>query len=319
MCMKSKMFALKDIFNIYKGKRLTKEDMIEGETNYISAISDDNGIRQKIGQEPIFEPNCITINYNGSVGETFYQIKPFWASDDVNVLYLKNQILNEKIAMYLITVIKANKYKFSYGRKWTLDKMLDTEIPLPVNDNDDIDWNLIEQAVDNLKNKHISTNIEISNEKLNLSNWKQFQIKEHFDCEICESEDFGNVEKGLLKFIGRTSFNNGVQGFVNSDIITNGKCITLGMVGSFSPFWQEDDFVASQNILNLRNENLNKYNALFVISCLKKLIKGKHSYNRPIQKQKFINETISLPTKNNEPDWQFMEDYIKSLPYADRI
>lgn len=33
--------------------------------------------------------------------------------------------------MFIITVIKANKYRFSYGRKWTLEKMKDTIIKLP--------------------------------------------------------------------------------------------------------------------------------------------------------------------------------------------
>ena len=177
MSMKSKMFSLNEIFDIYKGKRLTKVDMVDGDTNYIGAISDDNGIREKIGQEAIFKPNCITINYNGSVGESFYQIKPFWASDDVNVLYLKNKELNEKIAMYLITIIKANKYKFSYGRKWTLDKMMNTEIPLPVYDNGTIDWNLIEETIDNLKSKHITTSIKRHDKKICIDNWEQFQIK----------------------------------------------------------------------------------------------------------------------------------------------
>jgi hypothetical protein len=35
------------------------------------------------------------------------------------------------IAMFLITVIKANKYRFGYGRKWTLEKMKETVIKLP--------------------------------------------------------------------------------------------------------------------------------------------------------------------------------------------
>ena len=154
---------------------------------------------------------------------------------------------------------------------------------------------------------------------MDFLSWKEFKIRDIFNCEICKSEDFGSLEAGNTLFVGRTSFNNGVQGFVDSDNLTKGQCITLGMVGSFFPFWQEKDFVASQNILNIRNLKLNKFNALFVISCLNKLIRGKHSYNRPIQKQKFINEIISLPVKDKEPDWDYMEDYIKSLPYADRI
>ena len=43
-----------------------------------------------------------------------------------------------------------------------------------------------------------------------------------------------------------------------------------------------------------------------------------------ITKQKNVfkekNIYVNLPvTPEGEPDWQFMEDYIKSLPYGDRI
>lgn len=317
--MKIKMFALKDIFNIFKGKRLTKADMISGDTNYLGAISDNNGIREKIGQEPIFKGNCITINYNGSVGETFYQIKPFWASDDVNVLFLKDKILTKNIALYLVTIIKANKYRFSYGRKWTLEKMLETEIPLPIDENNCIDWVYMENFITKLHHKEITTNNLEKLKTLNFTKWEEYKLSDIFDCKICESEDFGNLDSGNKIFIGRTAFNNGVQGFVESDNVTHGNCITIGMVGTFIPFWQEKDFISSQNILNLRNNNLNKYTALFVITCIKSLIKGKYSYNRPIQKQKFINEVLMLPTKNSEPDWEYMENYIKALPYGDKI
>ena len=33
--------------------------------------------------------------------------------------------------MFLITVMKANKYRFGYGRKWTIEKMKETIIKLP--------------------------------------------------------------------------------------------------------------------------------------------------------------------------------------------
>jgi len=124
-------YTLGELFRFHKGKRLTKEDMIKGTVNFIGAISENNGVRQFIDVEPMFEPNCITVNYNGSVGEAFYQFEPFWASDDVNVLYANGWELNKHIAMFIITVIKANRYKFSYGRKWTLEKMKESVIKLP--------------------------------------------------------------------------------------------------------------------------------------------------------------------------------------------
>ncbi len=125
-------YLLGDLFDFQKGKRLTKADMLPGNVNFLGAISENNGIREKIATDFFWNPNCITINYNGSVGEAFYQKEPFWASDDVNVLYAKDfWKLNQYIAMFIITVIKANKYRFGYGRKWTLEKMKDTMIKLP--------------------------------------------------------------------------------------------------------------------------------------------------------------------------------------------
>lgn len=127
-------YQIGQLFCIKKGKRLTKANMIEGTDNFIGAIDNNNGVRQKICAENLFEPNCITVNYNGSVGEAFYQSKPFWASDDVNVLYPKNWDLNKYIGLFIATVIKAERHKYNYGRKWIKEKMLKSVIKLPSRD-----------------------------------------------------------------------------------------------------------------------------------------------------------------------------------------
>ena len=46
-------FRLGDIFEIHKGKRLTAEDQTEGNTIYIGAIDDNNGVTAYIGQVAI--------------------------------------------------------------------------------------------------------------------------------------------------------------------------------------------------------------------------------------------------------------------------
>ncbi|MDM2859068.1 restriction endonuclease subunit S [Citrobacter sp. Cpo071] len=145
-----KEFPMKDIFNFSKGKRLTKEDMVEGDLNFIGAISDNNGVRQLIENKPTHRGNCITVNYNGSVGEAFYQKNDFWASDDVNVLTLKNKELNIFLGVFLCTIIRTNKLKFGYGRKWTLEKMKDTFIRLPVDINNNPDWDYMESYISSL-------------------------------------------------------------------------------------------------------------------------------------------------------------------------
>lgn len=144
-----KFFKYAEAFEIKKGKRLTKEDFIEGTTPFIGAIDSNNGYRDFIGQEPIHHGNTITVNYNGSVGEAFYQPYSFWASDDVNVLYPKFRF-NKYIAMFIIPLIKIEKYRFNYGRKWDSDRMKESSIKLPVNQLGNIDVDFMENYIQSL-------------------------------------------------------------------------------------------------------------------------------------------------------------------------
>ena len=145
---KWKSFALGEIFDIKKGKRLTKDDFTSGKTPFIGAIDSNNGYRDFIGEEAIHKGNTITVNYNGSVGEAFYQPNPFWASDDVNVLYPKFK-LNKYVALFIITVIKHDKYRYNYGRKWETKRMKMTNILLPSKSNE-IDVDFMEQYIKSL-------------------------------------------------------------------------------------------------------------------------------------------------------------------------
>lgn len=127
-----KDFQLSDLFEVKKGKRLTKANIKPGSTPFIGAIDQNNGYRQFIAREPIHEGNTITVNYNGSVAEAFYQPVPFWASDDVNVLYPKFK-MTAYSGLFIVAIIKLEKYRFNYGRKWHMDRMKTTTIRLPVN------------------------------------------------------------------------------------------------------------------------------------------------------------------------------------------
>ena len=80
----------------------------------------------------------------------FYQNKPFWASDDVNVLYPKFKI-NPYIAMFLTTLIRKEKFRFNYGRKWHMERMNKTLIKLPCSSNGEPDWQFMEIYIKGLK------------------------------------------------------------------------------------------------------------------------------------------------------------------------
>jgi len=143
-------FKYDKIFNIKKGKRLTKENMIEGDINFIGASKYSNGLTAKISNnEHIHSANTITLSYNGSIGEAFYQTEPFWATDDVNVLYPKFK-LNPYIAMFLCTILPIEKYRFGFGRKWDKEMMAQSKIKLPVTKNNEPDWQFMENYIKTL-------------------------------------------------------------------------------------------------------------------------------------------------------------------------
>lgn len=129
-----KEFKIGDLFDVVKGKRLTKENIKPGNINFLGAISSNNGIRERIETATMWKPNCISVNYNGSVGCSFYQEEPFYASDDVNICYSKDWILNRKQALFFCAVFKNFSQKFSYTQKWNKERMIESFVFLPVTD-----------------------------------------------------------------------------------------------------------------------------------------------------------------------------------------
>lgn len=135
-----KPFAIGSIFDVVKGTRLTKANMTPGNIRFIGSSAMNNGCTAMIGNTDNMHPaNTITVCYNGSVGETFYQDEPFLASDDVNVLYPKFD-MNREIALFIIPLIKAISEKYNYIDKWKQEVMASDEISLPVDADGKPDW-----------------------------------------------------------------------------------------------------------------------------------------------------------------------------------
>lgn len=134
---------LRALFDVRKGKRLTKQNMSNGSTPFIGSSDANNGVTALVGQEALHEANTISVCYNGSVGEAFYQPVPFWCSDDVNVLYPKFDLTALR-ALFICTLIRKERYRFNYGRKWHLERMRDAEIRLPIAESGEPDWDWID-------------------------------------------------------------------------------------------------------------------------------------------------------------------------------
>lgn len=140
-----KPFVLKDIFTIDKGKRVTSADRVAGSTRFIGASEFNNGITDMCDLEPMFEPHCLTVPYNGSVGAAFYQDQPFFASDDINVLRPKDKSVSRQALLFVASMIRFERGRFTYGYKWNLVRMRQSSIHLPAIDDKTPDWEAMDQ------------------------------------------------------------------------------------------------------------------------------------------------------------------------------
>jgi len=169
-----------------------------------------------------------------------------------------------------------------------------------------------------------STRIKIKRLPLDISKWKKFKIGSLFTIKNCKCSDASQLSDGDdIFYIGAKKTDNGImkKTAFNEDLVTKGNCIVFicdgkGSVGYSN--YMNTDFIGSTTLSVGYNDNLDQYTGLFIVTVLD-LERPKYSYGRKYRK--YLSETtIKLPKdKEGNPDWEYMRDYIKSLPYSNKI
>lgn len=339
-----KEFRLTDIF-IVKGGFYNKkpEHSVEGGIPFLASTKTNNGVTEhysiedirawnKVGNidntldKKIYKGNCIAVTVNGSVCNAFYQSEDFTCSHDITALYPIDHELTPLQALFICTVIMKEKYRWSYGRKpHDVKKFGKSIIKLPVNEKKTVDWMFMEQYIKSLNHKPIATaNRGYGFHTLGVETWKDFCLGDYFEIKKGKRLTSDEQTEGSTPYIGAIDSNNGIANYIGQDAIHEGNTISLSYNGSVGeafyqprPFWATDDV----NVLYFREENgvaFNKYIALFVCAVLRQE-KYRYSYGRKWILDSMKSTVIKLPEKSGKPDWTYMEDYIKSLPYGDRI
>jgi hypothetical protein len=343
-----KEFLFPEIFEIKKGfynkKPLTSN---KGNIPFLGATQNNNGITDfftikeidkssKVGygkneplQKKIFKGNCIAVTNNGSVGHAYYQVSDFTCSHDINPLYLKDYDLNKYIAMFLIASIEKQKVCFEYARKWRPIRMVKSKILLPVNSQGKPDFEYMEKYMREKKQEKLNAyknyifkrieELEQTKNIVSLSEkqWEEFYLSEIFT-QIQRGKRLkkGDHIKGKIPYVSSTALNNGIDNFIgNKENVRNfSNCLSIANSGSVGAcFYHPYNFIASDHITKLENNDFNKYIYLFLSSITTRLGE-KYSFNREINDTRIKREKILLPiNENKEPDFEFMENYMKHL------
>ena len=183
---------------------------------------------------------------------------------------------------------------------------------------------------------------------LDISKWKEFKVSSILTMqngkgitkeEIEENEgDFPVVQSG--------EENNGVLGKINKKYceslnytFSTRPCLTVARSGSagYVSFQPNGCVVGDSAKILLLEEKIATTELYIFLQCVLSANRFKYAYGRKVTKTKYMNDFIMLPTKYNDdgtpfidstkkyseigyvPDWQWMENYIKALPYGDRL
>ncbi len=326
-------FNISKIFHFERGKRLIKADQVIGNIAYISSTKNNNGIDNYItppNYMTVYE-NAITLNNSGSVGYCFYHSYKFVASDHCTVIKIKdNKVrMNNYIALFLIPIIESMQNKYNFAREINNNRLSKETIKLPSIDNKNPNWRFMEDYIKEMSNTitYNNKNIVVNYEKetLNTNKWKEFYIgglNGIFNIEKGQ-EIISELKKGTIPLVSATKYNNGYIGkFELFNKLFHKNKITIASNGTIGKtFFQQNNFIATSdiNVLSLNNMKLNIFIALFISVIIEKEM-FRFEYGRKWGKDRMEKSKIKLPVdENGNPDWKFMEDYIKSLPYSSNL
>lgn len=199
-----------------------------------------------------------------------------------------------------------------------------TKLKLGLLEKDIDELTLIEILIaNNISDTNVSDDFPI---KINNSNWKSFKISEIFNIKRGRRLVRLDQIDGDIAYISSSQKNNGIDNYINppSHMIIYENVLTLHNSGSVGYcFYHPYEFVCSDHCTTISikdiNVVLNPYIALFLKPIIESM-KYKYNFGREISDDRLEKENIIIPTcKNGNPDWEFMENYIKSLPYSSNL
>ncbi|EHN6915396.1 restriction endonuclease subunit S [Campylobacter jejuni] len=340
-------FKISEIFDI-SGTITThpSELLTEGKTPRITCAATNNGLDDVYKNLPTEKGGVLSVD-SATVGFVAYQENDFIATDHVEKILLQNGgSMNRYIGLFVKQCIDNAIYgKYGYGYKFSQTRIKKQIIMLPIDSKGNPNWQFMEDYMKAIEKEHLEKITAYYNVKLNENNWgggfdldeykkfiqnqkqlenvewKEFVIGKIFEVKATLSgidKNKLNGKKGSYPYITRSDKINGIDDFIDKQ--DGYKCdeanvITIGL-DTQTAFYQNNIFYTGQNIQILKNNQLNKYNAFFVIVELKKFMEkfnwgGNGATLTRLKRGKIL---FPIDSKGN-PNWEFMQNYIKDIEY----
>ncbi len=330
-------FKLDELFEIVGTKSLDSNaiNFTKIGVNFVGRTFEKNGIQGKIKKRD-FEPNkpnTITATVIGNYKYVKFQTEPYYCSQNINKLTPKEILKkwNERIAYFFIASVQ--KFVSLYDGQQGGYKLIDiknhiTFIPIK---NGKIDFDFIENFIADLENERLKelkaylSSACLDNYRLTDKEQKVLKDFEKINWEIFNLEKlFGKSTRGkrlksadrisgTLPFVTAGETNEGVSAFIGNDINTFSKnTTTIDMFGSAK--YRNYKYGGDDHVAVVHTENLPKFASIFVTSAIhKSSYNGQFNYGRNFYAKDADILNISLPIKNDKPDYETMEMIVSAI------
>ena len=243
----------------------------------------------------------------------------FCVADNVKILKPIHKF-SLKVLMFIISAWKKCISSRDYARHWSLAEK--NRFFLPVK-NGIPDFDFMESfiaeleaylSVSGLKNTLLTDDELKALERFEQVEWGKFNLEELFGKSTrgkrLKSED---RIRGNLPFVTAGETDEGISAFISNNVeVFSKNTTTIDMFGSAK--YRNYDYGADDHIAVVHTEKLLKYAAIFVTTaCHKSAHNGDFSYSRNFYTKDADNLFISLPTKDSQPDFEYMDALISAI------
>ena len=134
----------------------------------------------------------------------------------------------------------------------------------------------------------------------------------------------GRLKPGKIKRVSAKSDQNGIIGEFDTEFMDDARhyenFISVNFFGDafYHPYCASVEMKVHVLTLKSSKSDFNAKRGLYVASMINKALKGRFNYGQQLSSSKLRDGEyfISLPVKNNEIDWFFMDNYIEELETA---
>ena len=322
-----------------KENDISRYKSVEFNLPLVNAKDGDNGIMY-FGRSKDFESAEMTIDIVNdgaiSTGNVYSQPQNTGVLYNAYLIKPSFDTTEKRLHFFTTSIFKSIKHKFGYENKAGWEKVKKEKIKIPIKSGN-IDFDFMESFVAELEaerikelDKYLKENGLIDShltdkEQQALNDFENQKFEEFNVIDVFDVKNTRNIlsrditsDSGKNPYLCASSENNGVSSYITYDekYLDKGNCIFIGGK-TFVVSYQEKDFFSNDShnlVLYLKNnEVINKKNQLYLVSCINKSLGYKYSWGDSISNKKIQKDKVSLPVKNNKPDYEIMDVLISAI------